>query len=191
MSDTRTRGIMVYPILSEDICGPENAGTYALLMRDDGEVRMIHSEGVAYAVTADKPWRWNDYYADCPLFTVRELVALAFNSEPVDLADWIRVFGARLESNFHQIVHWYNEARVDGFPDNHLEEECGVSITFGPSHDRYGATCEVVGDHVLRDGQRVHVQQGCPIGGDPDTLFRWLGGGRCAGDPLSFQILKD
>lgn len=107
----RVRGIMVCPILSEAVCGPENAGTYALLMREDGAVRMVHFEGVAYAVTEEKPWTWNDY-GPCQAFTVQELVALAFYSEPVDLADWVRVFGARLESNFGQIVRWYNEVTV-------------------------------------------------------------------------------
>lgn len=109
MSDNRVRGIMVCPMPPE-VSGPYDA--YALLMRADGELRMVHSEGVAYSVTADKPWRWNDYSDTCPTFTVSELVALAFNPQPVDLADWVRTFGARLESNFGQIVRWYREAQA-------------------------------------------------------------------------------
>jgi sugar/nucleoside kinase (ribokinase family) len=108
----RIRGIEVYP-MPEAVGGPAIYGTYALLIREDGEARMVHSEGVAYSVTDDKPWRWNDYLADCPEFTVAQLITLAVGPEPiapVDLADWVRTFGARLESNFHQIVRWNSEA---------------------------------------------------------------------------------
>lgn len=102
----RTPGILVHPV-------PEASGpfeNYALLIRPDGAVRMVHTEGVAYAVTEDSPWQWNDYSGSCPSWQRTELVALALcaRTVPVDLADWVRTFGARLESNFAQIVHWYN-----------------------------------------------------------------------------------
>lgn len=106
-TDTRVRGIAVYP-MPQPVSGPYEP--YALLIREDGEVRMVHPEGVAYSVTTDKPWRWNDYSPECPTFTAHELITFAFYSPPVDLADWVRVFGARLESNFGQIVRWNGEA---------------------------------------------------------------------------------
>lgn len=103
MSD-RTRGIQVYP-MPEAVGGPPIFGVYALLVREDGEMRMVHREGVAYKVDAETPWRWNDY-TECPTFTKGELILAAVGVEPVDLADWVRVFGSRLECNFHQIHHW-------------------------------------------------------------------------------------
>lgn len=105
----RPRGIQVYP-MPEPVSGPYEH--YALLVREDGEMRMVHSEGVAYMVTTEVRWTWNDYSTEVPQFTKGELILIAVGVEPVDLADWIRVFGARLESNFAQISHWYNEARL-------------------------------------------------------------------------------
>lgn len=102
----RTRGVQVFP-LPEAASGPFDS--YALLIRRDGQVRMVHSEGVAYSVTDEKPWKWNDYSADCPEFTPGELITLASTAQPVDLADWVHTFGARLESNFYMILHWNNE----------------------------------------------------------------------------------
>lgn len=105
----RIRGIAVYP-MPEQVTGPYEA--YALIVREDGEVKMVHTEGVAYGVSAEKPWRWNDYREDCPTFTAHELINFAFYSPPVDLADWVRTFGARLESNFGQIVRWNSQAEA-------------------------------------------------------------------------------
>lgn len=107
MEDTRVRGIAVHP-MPEEISGPFDQ--YALLVREDGEMRMIHTEGVAYRVDAEKPWRWNDYSDTCPTFTPAELMEAALQAPTVDLADWVRTFGARLESNFYQIVRWNGEA---------------------------------------------------------------------------------
>ncbi len=106
MNDTRTRGIMVYP-MPEAVTGGYDA--YALLVREDGDVRMVHSEGVAYVVSEEKPWTWNDFSPACPSYSPADLITLAIQSPPVDLADWIRTFGHRLESNFHQIVGWSND----------------------------------------------------------------------------------
>lgn len=100
---TRTRGVVVRP-MPEEVSGPFDH--YALCVREDGEVRMVHSEGVAYAVTDEKPWRWNDYSDTCPTFTPAELITMAFTAPAVDLADWVHVFGARLESNFGMIRRW-------------------------------------------------------------------------------------
>lgn len=100
---TRTRGVVVRPMPLE-VTGPVDH--YALIVREDGACRMVHSEGVAYEVTDDKPWRWNDFSDTCPTFTPAELITLAFTAPAVDLADWVRTFGARLESNFSLIRQW-------------------------------------------------------------------------------------
>ena len=99
---TRPRGVMVYPILDDEVTGPFDR--YAVLT-SHGEVRMVHTEGVAYAVRDDKPWRWNDY-APCPTFTPAQLCERTEGVEPVDLADWIRTHNARLEGNFDEAYCW-------------------------------------------------------------------------------------
>lgn len=101
----RTRGIIVYK-MPEDVSGPDS---YALIIRGNGEVRMVHSEGVAYKVSNEKPWCWNDWSITEKKWSPAELVELIDETQAVDLADWVRSFGARLESNFSQIAYWYNE----------------------------------------------------------------------------------
>lgn len=110
MSDTdRPRGVKVYP-LPDEANGPRVFGNYALLVRPDDPttVRVVHTEGVAYKVTDEKPWRWSDHNADLRAWRPIDLVSITVgqNVQPVDLADWVRSFGPRLESNFHQ-VHWW------------------------------------------------------------------------------------
>lgn len=105
MSD-RTRGVIVYP-MPESVCGPYG-NRYALLLRgSEGhlEARMVHTEGVSYIVTPDKPWRWDDYTPSEP-YSIEDLIGYVDPASAVDLADWVHVFGARLESNFGQ-VHWW------------------------------------------------------------------------------------
>ena len=70
------------------------------------------------------------------------------------------------------------------------EDECHVSIVLGPRHDPYGAECEVVGEHVQRNGRDIHRMTGDPFG-NRDGEFRWLGGGSVAGDSLPYEILSD
>lgn len=100
---TRARGVTGYRMPPE-VNGPMG-DRYLLLVRKDGEMRMVHSEGVAYVVSDEKPWTWTDY-ADVEKFAPEDLTRMRPFCEPVDLADWVRVFGARLESNFHQIHRW-------------------------------------------------------------------------------------
>lgn len=102
-TDTRQRGIMVYP-MPEEVCG--GYGQFALLVRADGEAKMVHTEGVAYGISAEKPWE----IVRGREFTLLHLMRLALMVQSVDLADWVRVFGPRLESNFYLISSWYNEA---------------------------------------------------------------------------------
>lgn len=98
---------MVGHVMSDpQITGPGDS--YALFVRPDGEMRMVHSEGVAYLVRTDKPWKWNDYNEECPSYGPEELLEARTDKE-VDLADWIRTFGHRLESNFAQIAYWWRE----------------------------------------------------------------------------------
>ena len=103
---TRARGINVFP-MPENVCGPLDS--YALLIRSDGQMRMVHTEGVAYEVSNEKPWQWDDYSEDAEKFSPNTLEIFARNSEPVDLADWVRSFGMRLDHNFSLIHHWARE----------------------------------------------------------------------------------
>lgn len=111
----RPRGVLVYPMTDfPEVNGPVIAGRYALMVRwidgeiDASEVRMVHTEGVAYLVTDEKPWCWTDYDTEGSFehFTPTELVHYANAVAGVDLADWIRTFGSRLESNFSQCYAW-------------------------------------------------------------------------------------
>lgn len=102
----RTRGIIGQVMPDEVNGGPNMADRYLLLVRPDGEARMVHTEGVAYLVTEDKPWCWTDFSDAAKKWSLEELLALE-GCEERDLAGWVRTFGARLESNFAQIVRWY------------------------------------------------------------------------------------
>lgn len=104
MDNERPRGVMVFP-MPEEVTG--QIDHYALAIREsDSSLRMVHTEGVAYAVRDNKPWVWNDYDKDCKPFLPWHLIVLAAKVEPVDLADWVRTFGARLESNFGLVYRW-------------------------------------------------------------------------------------
>lgn len=105
----RNRGMVGHVMTDEQITGPLDS--YALFVRpSDGLMLMVHSEGVAYRVTDEKPWKWNDYSANCPSYAPADFaVLLEGETQEVDLADWVRTFGARLESNFHQIYHALNQ----------------------------------------------------------------------------------
>lgn len=108
MSD-RPRGTIAYR-MPEEVCGPIDR--YALLVRDTGdavECMMLHYEGVGYLVTREKPWRWNDFDPEAQVWNMAELMALATEDNAVDIADWVRTFGARLESNFRQAYGWANQ----------------------------------------------------------------------------------
>lgn len=111
-NNARPRGVQVFP-MPEEIGGPAVFGVYALCVRDEAnglEVRMVHTEGVAYAVTDDKPWCWTDYDPSQRKWTPAELVD-ACKADPVDLADWVDDRNkARLESNFHLIYGWATSA---------------------------------------------------------------------------------
>jgi hypothetical protein len=108
---------MVYP-MPDEVNGPYG-DRYALCIRDNDEgmeFRMVHYEGVAYVVDADRPWCWTDYDDSQPKFTTSDLFSMVAGSpaagidalDGVDLADWIRTFGDRLETNFSLVYQWAN-----------------------------------------------------------------------------------
>lgn len=107
----RSRGVILHTMPGDEINGP--AEQYALLLRTNGDktqARMVCAEGVGYLVTDEKPWCWTDYDDTQPTFTLRQLLDIAASEESkeVDLADWVRVFGDRLENNFSLHYHWAN-----------------------------------------------------------------------------------
>ena len=101
----RTREITGWAMPTE--VNGEGWDRYMLVIREDGQMRMIHYEGVAYLVSEDRPWRWTDY-APVEAWSPEQLLAVTPWCREVNLADWVRCFGSRLESNFSQIVWWYN-----------------------------------------------------------------------------------
>ena len=101
----RTRGIIGH-VMPDKVTG-RGYDKYLLVVRPDGKARMVHTEGVAYEVTPDKPWCWTDYSDTEKKWSLEELTAL--DTHTADLADWVRVFGSRLESNFRLIRSWYEE----------------------------------------------------------------------------------
>lgn len=103
--NTRSRGVVAYIMDDDEVTGPEAA--YAVVFNESAtEARMVHTEGVSYLVNNDKPWTWNDYSSDAKKFTFEELLAMTETADQIDLADWVRTFGARLESNFYQVYKW-------------------------------------------------------------------------------------
>lgn len=92
-------------IMPASVCGPVDS--YALFVRPDGRMLMVHREGVGYEVSDEKPWRFNDFDPSAPTFTPEDLLEVSLHSGVVvDLADWIRTFGSRLEVNFAKNYHW-------------------------------------------------------------------------------------
>ncbi|MFS0885276.1 hypothetical protein [Aeromicrobium sp. 179-A 4D2 NHS] len=100
MSD-RPTGAYVIPL---DPTGhPESRNDrYALGINPyTGETYLVHSEGVTYFVSHNKPFRFNSYDYLAKFWTLHDLVANfpLLTGQACDLADWVRVFGGRLESN--------------------------------------------------------------------------------------------
>ena len=98
---SRQRGVMVYPVnvpkeenTLDRYCFGINPNTY--------ECFMIHNpEGVHWYVGHHKPFRFHDHNAKSRFYTLYEILELVDFTAPVDLADMIRTFGSRLESNFY------------------------------------------------------------------------------------------
>lgn len=100
-------GIIAHIVQNAEVNGPTDR--YALLVRPDGETRMVHYEGVAYYITEERPWTWNDFIPNPALFTPNDLTRMAQeeNWPEVDLAKWCKVFGARNEANYQAVANWY------------------------------------------------------------------------------------
>ena len=105
----RQRGV-TGQVMPASVTGPVDS--YALFVRPDGRMLMVHREGVGYEVSDEKPWRFNDFDPSAPTFTPEDLLEVSLHSGVVvDLADWVRTFGARLESNFAQCHAWLTGVR--------------------------------------------------------------------------------
>lgn len=107
---SRVRGVTVFQ-MPESVTGGFDC--YALMMRrtPEGtiEAMMVHTEGVCYQVSADKPWKWNDFLDTTPTFTLADLITILGSKDDtpaIDLADWVRTFGGRLEGNFYAAWQW-------------------------------------------------------------------------------------
>lgn len=83
-------------------CSSVHAEDLLLLRSPIGELALIGREGVGEAVSEDKGsipayvavgWMWTPF--DIP----HEVIQNAFTGEGVDVADWIRLFGDRLDGN--------------------------------------------------------------------------------------------
>lgn len=106
MSD-RKRGIKLHPLNDK---GREVQKKYAPfdhyavgINENTGEIFLVHSDGVSYRVHHNRPFRFNDNNASAQFYNMWQILDMVdFDAESeVDLADWIREFGARLESNFY------------------------------------------------------------------------------------------
>jgi hypothetical protein len=115
----RTRGTIVYP-LAAAAYDVHTSDRYALGVNPNtGVTYLIHCEGVAYKVTLNKPWRFSDYSILAKWYGIKEVREMPVR-EGVDLADWIRTFGARLESNFmlaRTALTKSTSEYVDDYPD--------------------------------------------------------------------------
>jgi len=128
MSAERERGTMVYPldrvqltsyitatmaaIYGEDVSFEVDG--FALLEGEDGAaVLLIESEGVGYEfdkvtnrVEVPLMWGMTIGYLTAPAWLK---VLQGMKGEPVDLADYVRTFGDRLERNFGIWKRWARE----------------------------------------------------------------------------------
>lgn len=117
MSTTRTRGTMTTLIPSTAFAALEQSGVKIeqtfLMDRGEGEgprYAIINTEGVTHAPTDGlfhvlNVWRDASYAV-----SVERIVKESQGGEQWDLADVVRTFGDRLESNFSQARRWANRA---------------------------------------------------------------------------------
>lgn len=99
----RMRGITVRVFdasLADATPGNAPAYGYALAEAPDGRTYAICSEGVGWEVTEDRPLIVDTFAGGYPL-TLADVRDRAERGTDTDLADFVRVFGARLESNFY------------------------------------------------------------------------------------------
>lgn len=117
-TDERQRGVILHVIdfsrvlaevpREDDQTVDVGFGPYAMIEKD-GLLYVVCNEGVGWEVTDTEPLQVDlyvtspGYLAIMPSFRARltpEEVRAAATGGPVDLADHVRRFGARLESNF-------------------------------------------------------------------------------------------
>jgi hypothetical protein len=106
-NDMRKRGITVRTFDASN--GTERPMmTYALAHGPDGRNYVICSEGVGWEVTTDEPLYVQTFSGGYELSLAEVFTASAHGTD-VDLADHIRTFGSRLDSN-----HYMWHARLSG-----------------------------------------------------------------------------
>lgn len=114
MARTRTRGTIVREVPSSAFAALESTGvridTYYLIDRGEGEepryglidtegvVHIPNSDGLVYVLSA---WRDAEYAV-----SIERIAEDTKDGEEHDLADVVRVFGDRLESNFSRARRW-------------------------------------------------------------------------------------
>jgi hypothetical protein len=91
MSRTRKTGAMVKAV-------PKSQ--YAVFLDDEGKLRVIGREGVSTVISRDGFFT-GDYLHENIKLTYAYLMNIIENGEEVDLSRVIRIFGDRLEANFH------------------------------------------------------------------------------------------
>ena len=82
----------------------------------NGRVHVLCSEGVGWTIT-DKPFT-TDFAGDWTMQQIADLLTDGSERKVIDLADFIREFGFRLENNFHL---WY--AQLAGWMDTMGERD--------------------------------------------------------------------
>lgn len=109
MNARRTSPYMVthIPVLSE------SAMDYRYAVWTNGErMLVVCTEGVSWEVTDDKPWKVAGI--ECTRDGIDSMIAKDLGAQvTVSLDRWIRSFGSRLESNFHQAEWWIRVADCD------------------------------------------------------------------------------
>ena len=109
-NNDRTRGTVIHLLDNEklnsllfDLTGDEHvkAQTMALVMDEDEKFYTLCTEGVGWGVNTDGEMVILSSMFDDYEFATEDVIS-CISDETADLADFIRTFGARLDSNFYQ-----------------------------------------------------------------------------------------
>lgn len=129
INNNRARGVIVYKLHTPELepygdryAFGYNPNTYAMFLIHD-------PEGVGYRIAHEKPFRFMDFSFNAQWFTPKELLDMVNWEDSIDLADLIRSFGARLESNFYQMHYALTTLEVRD-PDKYHTEYDKQLLTF-------------------------------------------------------------